>query len=98
MAGSVDAETAVETAVLPAPDRLSQVRCARGGFSLGRALGARDDGACQRRSCAGAGVELAGYRTPVQTELEERSDDREESRAIRPAESCATAGACHRHR
>src|SRR5258708_4978886 len=75
MARFIDEEVAVEAAVLPAPRRLPQMRCARGGLSLGRIVGASDHGALQCRRGAGARVELAGNGAPLWPELEERSDD-----------------------
>src|SRR5712692_56010 len=82
LAGSVAAEVALETALPPPSGRVSTVRGARGGLSVGGTLGASDDGAVQCRGDLGAGTELAGHGTPVWSELEERSDDCEAGRAI----------------
>src|SRR5271169_2666337 len=96
MARSVDAEIAIETA-LPAPSRrMSPVRFAGGGLSLGRTVGARDHGAVECGSETGSGTELAGNGAPVWVELEERGDHREAGGEVRPAPSKASAGACHR--
>ena len=60
MARSVDAETAVETALPPASGRMPQVRLAGGGLSLGGAVVAGDNSAVECGSDIGSGVELAG--------------------------------------
>jgi len=97
MAGSFDAEVAVDTALPPAPGPMPTVWSAGGGLSLGRTVGARDDGAVECGSQAGAGVELAGYRAPVRAELEKRGDDREAGGAVRIEAPARAAGACDRH-
>jgi hypothetical protein len=60
------------------------LRCAGGGLSLGRAVGASDDGVGQRRGDAGARTELAGHGARIRAELQERGDDREARRPVRP--------------
>src|ERR1035437_1367807 len=75
VARSVDAETTVETALLPAARGVSALRGAGGRLSLGGTLGAGDHGALQCRGRAGARVELAGNRARVWVELEKRGDD-----------------------
>ena len=77
MARSVDAESAVETALPPPSGRMPPVRAAGGGLSLGGPLGASDHGAVECGGETGAGVELAGNGSPVRIELEERGDHRE---------------------
>src|ERR1017187_4716793 len=94
MARSVDAEIAIETALPPPSNRMPQVWAAGGGLSLGGALGAGDHGAVECGGETGAGVELAGNRSPVRIELEERGDHRETGGGVWLAPSGATAGAC----
>src|SRR6266700_1963331 len=97
MGRSVDAETAVETA-LPSPSSpMPQVRLAGGGLSLGGALGPRDHGAVERGSDIGSGDELAGNGASLWAQLEERGDDCETGGRLWSAPSQATTGACHRH-
>src|SRR5246127_2841580 len=98
MAGSVDAEIAIETALSPASGRMPQVWSAGGGLSLGGPLGASDHGAVECGGEVGAGVELAGNGSPVRIELEERGGHRETSGGIWSGSSSANAGACHWHR
>src|SRR5664279_499853 len=97
MAGSIDAEITDEAAVPPATSRMSPVRLAGGGLSLGRTVGARDHHAFQRGSETGSGFELAGNGPSVWIELEERSDHREAGGGVWLAPSSASAGACHWH-
>src|SRR5512144_713800 len=98
MARSVNAESSAEAA-LPAPSsRMPPVRSAGRGLSLGGPLGPRDHGAVECGGETGPGVELAGNRSPVWIELEERGDHRETGGGIWTAPSGASTGACHWHR
>src|SRR5262249_61770955 len=72
MAGSGEAEFAVETALPPPPRRMPQVRLAGGGLSLGRAVGARDYGAVECGGDTGSGDGVARNGTPLPAEPEER--------------------------
>src|SRR5713101_8802729 len=95
---SVDAEAAVKAALPSAPRAVSALRGAGGGLSLGGALGARDDIAGEWGSQTGAGVELAGDRSPVWAELEERGEYSQAGGAVRLETPGATGGACDWHR
>src|SRR5580700_8258058 len=97
MAGFVDAEAAVEAVLSSASCRVPTLRGARGGLSLGRAVGPCDYGARECGGYAGARVELAGHGAPVRLELEERGDDCEAGCGVRSATPGAPAGACHRY-
>src|SRR5713101_848796 len=97
MARSVDAETALETALPPPSSPMPQVRLAGGGLSLGRAVGPGDHGTVERGSDIGSGAELAGNGAPLRTELEERGDHCETGCRLWSAPSKATARAYHRH-
>src|SRR5579872_3365819 len=91
MARSVDADASLETALPPAACGVSAVWGSGGGLPLGRAVGARDHGAFQRRGCDGEGIELAGHGAPLRAELEKRGHDCEASSGIRSAPSEAPA-------
>src|SRR5277367_2966336 len=98
MARSFDAEVAAETA-LPSPARrMSQVRRAGGGLSLGGAVVAGHHGSVQCRGPAGQRVELARNGASLWVELEKRGYSGEASRAIRIKASGAAARACDRDR
>ena len=77
VARPVDAEAALETALLPAPGGMSPLRSAGGRLSVGGALGAGHHGAVQCCGRVGAGVELAGHGARVRAELEKRGHDSE---------------------
>src|SRR5580658_3331617 len=98
VARPLDAESGVEAAVPAAACEVSPLRRAGGGFSVGGALGADDQDAVERGGGAGAGLELAGHRSPVRSELEKRGDDREADRGVWIEASPAAAGACDRDR
>src|SRR3989442_4632154 len=98
VAGSIDAEVAIEAALLAAPGGVPAVRVTSGGFSVGRALGTSDDGVVQYGSETGAGAELAGDGSPVWAELEERSDDCEAGGAVRVEAPDAAASTSDWHR
>src|ERR1051325_11238529 len=94
MAGSVDADAFLETALLPATSGVSAVRGSGGGLPLGRAVGARDYGACQRRGRVGERIELAGDGAPLRAELEECRHNCEASGGIRPTPLEPPASPC----
>ncbi|MBV6433879.1 MAG: hypothetical protein IANPNBLG_04113 [Bryobacteraceae bacterium] len=98
MAGPLDAEVAADPLLPPAAGRVSPVWRAGRGLSLGRAVGAGDDRAGQRRGYAGAGIELAGCGPPVRAELEKRGYHRETGGAVRAGASRPASGARDRHR
>src|SRR5258708_33758865 len=72
VARSIDAEIGVETALPPASSRMSPMRRAGRGLSVGGAVGASHLGSVQCCGETGAGVELARDGTPVRIELEKR--------------------------
>src|ERR1035438_2256266 len=98
MARSIDAEIAVEAALPPTSSRMSEVRRAGGGLSLGGAVGAGHHGSVQCRGETGTGVELARDVTPVRPELEKRGHDCEAGGAVRVEKPVATARARDRDR
>src|SRR5260370_11512885 len=97
MARSIDAEAAAETALPPPASRMSPMRRASGGLSLGRAVGASDHGSVQCGSAARPRTELAGNGPPVRLELEERGDDCETGGAVWVETPHASARACQLH-
>ena len=94
VARSVDAEIALEIALPSTASGMPTVWGSRGGFSLGRAVGARDHDPVECSGRVSARMELAGNGAPVRLELEERGHDGETRRGLRPAEPEASAGPC----
>src|SRR5882724_6983953 len=93
VARPVDAEIAVEIALLPPSSRMPEVWSAGGGLSLGGPLGPGDHGAVQCGGETGARVELAGDGSAVRIELEERGHDCEADGEVRVAKPGAAARA-----
>src|SRR5215471_10199425 len=72
MARSIDAEIAIEIALPPPTSRMSQVRLAGGGLSLGGTLGTCNFGTVECGSDLGSGAELERDGPAVWIGLEER--------------------------
>jgi hypothetical protein len=92
------AEIAIEAALPPSSGRMSAMRLAGGGFSLGGTVGAGDHVFVECGSEPGSGPELAGNGPSLRVELEERGDRRRAGSGVWAAPPEAPAGACRRHR
>src|ERR1700730_8613982 len=95
VARSIDAEVGVETALPPTSSRMSPMRRAGRGLSVGRAVGSGHLGYVQCCVETGAGVELARDGAPVRVELEKRGYDCEAGSEVRVEKPVATASPYH---